>query len=60
MRIYLPIAAAAFIVLLLAGACKGESPAAVPAAAPTQAPVTTFASTLEGEALVQHDRLMLL
>ena len=56
MRSYLPIAAAAFIVLLLAG-CKGEPTGAVPAAAPTQAPVTTFASTLEGEALVQHDRL---
>ena len=56
MRSYLPIAAAAFIVLLLAG-CKGEptgEPAA--AAAPTPPPVT-FASTLEGEALVQHDRL---
>ena len=56
MRNYLPIAAAAFIVLLLAG-CKGEptgEPAA--AAAPTPPPVT-FASTLEGEALVQHDRL---
>ena len=56
MRSYLPIAAAAFIVLLLAG-CNGEptgEPAA--AAAPTPPPVT-FASTLEGEALVQHDRL---
>ncbi len=51
MRSYLPIAAAAFVVLLLVGCNKEE-----PAAAPTPPPVT-FASTLEGEALVQHDRL---
>ena len=51
MRSYLPIAAAAFRCPPARRLQQGGA-----AAAPTPPPVT-FASTLEGEALVQHDRL---